>query len=42
MQAEAAIGFSEVLFGHDYASLMRKAAEHALSGERKPSRSAQQ
>jgi hypothetical protein len=40
MQAEAAIRFSEVLFGHDYASLMRRAAENALSGERKPSRSA--
>ncbi len=40
MQAEAAIRFSEVLFGRDYASLMRRAAENALSGERKPSRSA--
>jgi hypothetical protein len=40
MQAEAAIRFSEVLFGRDYASLMRRAAENALAGERKPSRSA--
>jgi hypothetical protein len=40
MQAEAAIRFSEVLFGRDYASLMRRAAENALSGERKPSRTA--
>ena len=42
MQAEAAIRFSEVLFGRDYASLMHRAAENALAGERKPSRSAQQ
>jgi hypothetical protein len=42
MQAEAAIRFSEVLFGGDYASLMRRAAENALAGERKPSRNAQQ
>jgi hypothetical protein len=42
MQAEAAIRFSEVLFGRDYALLMRRAAENAFSGERKPSRSAQQ
>jgi hypothetical protein len=40
MQAEAAIRFSEVLFGRDYASLMRRAAENALAGERKPSRTA--
>jgi hypothetical protein len=40
MQAEAAIRFSEVLFGRDYASLMRRAADNALTGERKPSRSA--
>jgi hypothetical protein len=26
------------LFGHDYASLMNRAAENALTGERKPSR----
>ena len=37
MQAEAAIRFSEVLFGRDYAALMRRAAENALAGERKPS-----
>src|SRR5581483_6215364 len=42
MQAEAAVRFSEVLFGRDYAQLMRRAAENALSGERKPPRSAQQ
>jgi hypothetical protein len=38
MQTRAAIRFSEVLFGHDYASLMSRAAENALTGERKPSR----
>jgi hypothetical protein len=38
MQVTAAIRFCEVLFGHDYASLMSRAAENALSGERKPSR----
>jgi hypothetical protein len=27
-----------VLFGHDYASLMSRAAENALSGERKSTR----
>lgn len=37
MQFTAAIRFCEVLFGHDYASLMRRAAEHAVTGERKPS-----
>jgi len=26
------------LFGHDYASLMSRAAESAVTGERKPSR----
>ena len=41
MQAEAAIRFSEVLFGRDYALLMRRAAENALAGERKSSRNAQ-
>ena len=41
MQAEAAIRFSEVLFGRDYALLMRRAAENALAGERKPSRAQQ-
>ncbi|MEO6842690.1 MAG: hypothetical protein ABI192_18240 [Bradyrhizobium sp.] len=38
MQVEAAIRFCEVLFGHDYASLMSRAAENAVTGERKPSR----
>jgi hypothetical protein len=38
MQVEAAIRFCDVLFGHDYASLMTRAAENALTGERKPSR----
>jgi hypothetical protein len=36
-QVKAAIRFCDVLFGHDYASLMSRAAENALSGERKPS-----
>jgi hypothetical protein len=35
LQTETAIRFCEVIFGHDYASLMNKAAEVALSGERK-------
>jgi hypothetical protein len=38
MQVAAAIRFCDILFGHDYASLMSRAAENALSGERKPSR----
>src|SRR6202035_3140599 len=38
MQVEAAIRFCDVLFGHDYASLMSRAAENALTGERRPSR----
>ncbi len=38
MQVQAAIRFCEVLFGHDYASLMSRAAENAMTGERKPSR----
>jgi hypothetical protein len=38
MQVEAAIRFCDVLFGHDYASLMSRAAENAVTGERKPSR----
>ncbi len=38
MQAKAAIRFCEVLFGHDYASLMSRAAENAVTGERKPPR----
>jgi hypothetical protein len=41
-QAQAAVRFCEVLFGHDYASLMNRAVENAitaaLTGERKPSR----
>ena len=40
MQVDAAVKFCDVLFGHDYASLMRKAAEVAISGERKNSRTA--
>ena len=39
-QAELAIRFCEAIFGHDYAALMTKAAEVALAGERKSSRSA--
>jgi hypothetical protein len=35
LQTEAAIRFCELIFGHDYASLMNKAAEVALTGERK-------
>jgi hypothetical protein len=38
LQVAAAIRFCDVLFGHDYASLMSRAAENALTGERKPSR----
>jgi hypothetical protein len=38
MQVKAAIRFCNVLFGHDYASLMSRAAENALTVERKPSR----
>jgi predicted DNA-binding protein len=38
MQVTAAIRFCDVLFGHDYALLMSRAAENALTGERKPSR----
>lgn len=37
-QVSAAIRFCEVLFGGDYASLMSRAAENALVGERKSSR----
>jgi hypothetical protein len=37
-QVKAAIRFCDVLFGHDYAVLMSRAAENALSGERKPAR----
>ena len=38
MQVAAAIRFCDVLFGHDYSSLMSRAAENAVTGERKPSR----
>jgi len=38
-QAKAATRFCEVLFGHDYASLMSRAVDNALIGERKSSRS---
>jgi len=38
MQVKAAIRFCDVLFGHDYASLMERAAESALTGERKSAR----
>ena len=38
MQVVAAIRFCDVLFGHDYASLMSRAAENAVTDERKPSR----
>lgn len=37
MQVKAAIRFCEVLFGQDYASLMARAAENAVTGERKSS-----
>ena len=37
-QVAAAIRFCDVLFGHDYASLMSRAAENAVTVERKPSR----
>jgi len=38
MQVAAAIRFCDVLFGPDYASLMSRAAENAMTGERKSSR----
>jgi hypothetical protein len=38
MQLAAAIRFCEVLFGREYASLMSRAGENAVVGERKPSR----
>lgn len=38
MQVDAAIRFCDVLFGPDYASLMRKASAIARTGERKSSR----
>jgi hypothetical protein len=40
-QVKAAIRFCEVLFGSDYASLMSRAAENALVGERKSARNVQ-
>ena len=40
-QVKAAIRFCEVLFGQDYASLMSRAAENAVTGERKPARAGQ-
>jgi hypothetical protein len=38
MQVNAAIRFCEILFGDDYASLMSRAADNAVIGERKPPR----
>jgi hypothetical protein len=38
MQMVAAIRFCDVLFGADYAALMSRAAENAVTGERKSSR----
>jgi hypothetical protein len=38
MQVAAAVRFCDILFGHDYASLMSRAAENAVTIERKPSR----
>jgi hypothetical protein len=38
MQVNAAIRFCDVLFGRDYASLMSRAAENAMTVERKSSR----
>ncbi len=38
MQVDAAIRFCDLLFGSDYASLMNRAAENAITGERKSSR----
>ena len=38
MQVAAAIRFCDVLFGADYAALMSRAAENAVTGERKSSR----
>ncbi len=38
MQVNAAIRFCDVLFGSDYAALMSRAAENAITGERKSSR----
>jgi hypothetical protein len=38
MQVAAAIRFCGILFGHDYAALMSRAAENAVTGENKASR----
>jgi hypothetical protein len=38
MQVAAAIRFCGILFGNEYAALMNRAAENALTGERKSSR----
>jgi hypothetical protein len=38
MQANAAVRFCEVLFGREYASLMSRAVENAVTAERKSSR----
>ena len=40
-QAQAAIRFCEVLFGTDYAALMSRAAENAVTGDRKPAKAGQ-
>jgi predicted DNA-binding protein len=40
-QVRAAVRFCEVLFGSDYASLMNRAAENAVTGERMPLRAGQ-
>ncbi len=40
-QAKAAIRFCEVLFGADYAALMSRAAENAVTGDRKPAKAGQ-
>ena len=38
MQANAAVRFCEALFGREYASLMGRAVDSALTAERKSSR----
>jgi hypothetical protein len=40
-QVKAAVRFCEVLFGTDYASLMSRAAENAVVGDRKPAKASQ-
>jgi hypothetical protein len=35
------VRFCEVLFGTDYASLMSRAAENAVVGDRKPAKASQ-